>query len=203
MRLADLTATRQSVDDLIARLDRESFRPTLILFPSTTPTLDARRRGDGASQGALRRAALLVRAAGVDARRTNRWSAAPAVDGMFVGEPEDGLLAIAALDRRLADQFGGRPDADVPPRRPDRAAPRARQFTGFLDAPYPAWDLLDLSNYTLPLVDKSYVIVETSRGCPYSCDFCVAPIHQGHKFREKQRQGARRRDRARLPRRSA
>ncbi len=58
-------------------------------------------------------------------------------------------------------------------------------FTGFLTAPYPAWDLLDLERYRLPLVDKPYVIVETSRGCPYSCDFCVAPIHQGHKFREK------------------
>jgi radical SAM superfamily enzyme YgiQ (UPF0313 family) len=58
-------------------------------------------------------------------------------------------------------------------------------FTGFLDAPYPAWDLLDLDHYRLPLVDEKYVLVETSRGCPYSCDFCVAPIHQGHKFREK------------------
>ena len=29
------------------------------------------------------------------------------------------------------------------------------------------------------------MIVETSRGCPYTCDFCVAPIHQGHKFRER------------------
>jgi radical SAM superfamily enzyme YgiQ (UPF0313 family) len=58
-------------------------------------------------------------------------------------------------------------------------------FTGFLDAPYPAWDLLDLSRYRVPLADRPYVIVETSRGCPYSCDFCVAPIHQGHKFREK------------------
>jgi len=34
-------------------------------------------------------------------------------------------------------------------------------------------------------VGSPYVIVETSRGCPYSCDFCVAPIHQGHKFRER------------------
>jgi radical SAM superfamily enzyme YgiQ (UPF0313 family) len=34
-------------------------------------------------------------------------------------------------------------------------------------------------------VNRPYVIVETSRGCPYSCDFCVAPIHQGHKFRER------------------
>src|SRR4029453_2122026 len=37
----------------------------------------------------------------------------------------------------------------------------------------------------LPVVNQPYVLVESSRGCPYSCDFCVAPIHQGHKFREK------------------
>jgi radical SAM superfamily enzyme YgiQ (UPF0313 family) len=34
-------------------------------------------------------------------------------------------------------------------------------------------------------VNKRYVIVETSRGCPYTCDFCVAPVHQGHRFRER------------------
>mgnify|MGYP003377604967 CR=1 FL=1 len=55
----------------------------------------------------------------------------------------------------------------------------------FLTAPIPAWDLLDLSQYTLPLANQSYVILESSRGCPYTCDFCVAPIHQGHKFRER------------------
>ena len=58
-------------------------------------------------------------------------------------------------------------------------------FNGFLQMPFPAWDLLDLKGYSLPLVDRPYVIVETSRGCPYACDFCVAPIHQGHKFRER------------------
>jgi radical SAM superfamily enzyme YgiQ (UPF0313 family) len=51
--------------------------------------------------------------------------------------------------------------------------------------PFPAWDLLPLGNYQLPMVSEPYVIVETSRGCPYACDFCVAPIHQGHKFRER------------------
>jgi radical SAM superfamily enzyme YgiQ (UPF0313 family) len=42
-----------------------------------------------------------------------------------------------------------------------------------------------LKSYNLPLVNRPYTIVETSRGCPYACDFCVAPIHQGHKFRER------------------
>ena len=59
--------------------------------------------------------------------------------------------------------------------------------------PYPAWDLVPLDVLPLPLVNRPYVIVETSRGCPYSCDFCVAPIHQGHKFRERSAEGARRR----------
>jgi radical SAM superfamily enzyme YgiQ (UPF0313 family) len=58
-------------------------------------------------------------------------------------------------------------------------------FTAFKQMPRPAWDLLPLANYRLPMVSESYIIVETSRGCPYSCDFCVAPIHQGHKFRER------------------
>src|SRR6187399_1411975 len=41
VKLVDLTATHQSIEDLIAQLDREGFQPTLILYPSTTPTHDA------------------------------------------------------------------------------------------------------------------------------------------------------------------
>jgi radical SAM superfamily enzyme YgiQ (UPF0313 family) len=51
--------------------------------------------------------------------------------------------------------------------------------------PVPAWDVLPLTQYRLPLVNKPYVMIETSRGCPYTCDFCVAPLHHGHKFRER------------------
>ena len=58
-------------------------------------------------------------------------------------------------------------------------------FTGFLDMPTPAWDLLPLKRYRLPLVNEPYVLIETSRGCPYSCDFCVVPLHHGHTFRER------------------
>ena len=58
-------------------------------------------------------------------------------------------------------------------------------FTGFLEMPTPAWDLLPLEHYRLPLVNRPYVLIETSRGCPYTCDFCVVPLHHGNKFRER------------------
>jgi radical SAM superfamily enzyme YgiQ (UPF0313 family) len=182
VRLADLTATHQSVDDLIARLDRERFQPTLIVFPSTTPTLDA----DVVEMARLKArygAPLFSFGPNVSCTPGASMERAPAVDGMFVGEPEDGLLALAALSS--TSDFGTIPSLTF--RRGGAVVAHQAQgtFSGFLGAPYPAWDLLDLSRYRLPLVNKSYVIVETSRGCPYSCDFCVAPIHQGHKFREK------------------
>jgi len=182
VRLADLTATKQSVSDLIARLDREHFQPTLIVFPSTTPTLEA----DVAEMARLKArygAPLFSFGPHVSCTPAESMARAPIVDGMFVGEPEGGLLALAALTP--ADPLESIPSLTF--RRDGEVVAHQTQgsFTGFLTAPYPAWDLLDLSRYRLPLVDSPYVILETSRGCPYSCDFCVAPIHQGHKFREK------------------
>jgi anaerobic magnesium-protoporphyrin IX monomethyl ester cyclase len=182
VRLVDLTATRVSVDQLIQMLDADGFAPTLILFPSTTPTLDA----DVAAMGRLKaRYAAPMFCFGPHASTTPMASMERAsdVDGMFVGEPEDGALALAALGS--LDELDTIPSLTY--RRGSTIVPhRARgSYAGFLDAPQPAWDLLDISRYSLPLVDRPYLMVETSRGCPYSCDFCVAPIHQGHKFRER------------------
>ena len=108
---------------------------------------------------------------------------APTVDGMFVGEPEDAAVQLARLDS--SDELSSIPSLTW--RRAGEIVPHRAHgiFSGFLETPYPAWDLVQLRSYSLPLVNRPYMIVETSRGCPYSCDFCVAPIHQGHKFRER------------------
>jgi radical SAM superfamily enzyme YgiQ (UPF0313 family) len=180
--LIDATASRLNVDQIISRLDAEGFAPTLIIFPSTTPTLDA----DVSAMGQLkRRFAAPMFCFGPHASTVPGESMARAsdVDGMFVGEPEDGVLQLAALPSLDAlgeiPSLTWRQNGCVMPHRTHGS------FGGFLDMPFPAWDLLDLKGYSLPLVNRPYVIVETSRGCPYSCDFCVAPIHQGHKFRER------------------
>ncbi|OFW10141.1 MAG: hypothetical protein A3H96_17910 [Acidobacteria bacterium RIFCSPLOWO2_02_FULL_67_36] len=182
VRLADLTATRQEIDDLIRALDAEGFLPTLILFPSTTPTLAA----DVAAMACLKArydAPLFCFGPHASTTPVASMERAAAVDGMFVGEPEDGAVALAALGS--LDELGSiasltyRRGGDIIPHRAHGS------FGGFLTAPMPAWDLLDLTRYRLPLVGRPYLIVETSRGCPYTCDFCVAPLHQGYKFRER------------------
>jgi len=182
VRAVDLTATQQSIDSLVQRLDSEGFAPTLIVFPSTTPTLVA--DVDAMAVLKARYGAPLIcfgpQASTVPAESMAR---ATGVDGMLVGEPEDALLQIASLES--IEQFDQVPSLTYR-RGADIVEHRAHgSFTGFLDSPYPAWDLFDLSVYKLPIVNQSYVLVETSRGCPYTCDFCVAPIHQGRKFRER------------------
>jgi radical SAM superfamily enzyme YgiQ (UPF0313 family) len=182
VRLVDLTADHRSVEQLIAELDHERFCPTMILFPSTTPTLDA----DVVEMAKLKAhfgAPLFCFGPHASTVPHASMVRAPSVDGMFVGEPEDGVLQLAKL--RKGDDLSAVPTLTF--HRGEAIVPHRAHgsYANFLQMPYPAWDLVPLKRYSLPLVHHSYLIVETSRGCPYTCDFCVAPLHQGHKFREK------------------
>jgi len=183
VRLIDATAENLSLADVQTRLSIDRFEPTLILFPSTTPTLDA----DAAAIGELKqryRAPMFCFGPHASTVPHLAMARVPAVDGMFVGEPEEAAVQLASVTSRaelaqIASLTWRTESGEVIPHRAHGS------YSGFLNMPYPAWDLVPLGKYALPLVDKPYVIVETSRGCPYSCDFCVAPIHQGHKFRER------------------
>jgi anaerobic magnesium-protoporphyrin IX monomethyl ester cyclase len=183
LRLVDLTAEQRTTEWLIADLKQSGFTPTLVLFPSTTPTL-AVDVAEMAKLKAAFAAPLVCFGPHASTVPVESMIRAPEVDAMLVGEPEESAVALAARSP-LGDLTGvtgvvwRRADGTVVPPVGHGA------FAAFKEMPRPAWDLLPLSNYRLPMVSEAYIIVETSRGCPYACDFCVAPIHQGHKFRER------------------
>jgi len=66
-----------------------------------------------------------------------------------------------------------------------------REFIENLDQlPIPARDLLDKKKYFLKAFgrDSSVTTAETSRGCPFSCDFCSASPMWGRRWRVKSRE---------------
>jgi len=181
-RLIDQTAEATPTASVIDRLEGELFRPTLIVYCSTTPTLAA----DTAEMAVLKRhydAPLVCFGPHASGAPVESMARAPEVDAMVGGEPEEAVLALASLES--LDKATGIQGVTV--RRGGKVVPGKERavFSGFAQMPFPAWDLLPLRRYRLPLVDKPYMLVETSRGCPYSCDFCIVPIHHGHKFRER------------------
>ncbi len=181
-RLVDQTAERLSTEALIDRLKSEAFSPTLLVFCSATPTVVA----DALEARTLKQAfgaPLVSFGPHASAAPQASMERAPDVDAMIVGEPEEAVLELAGLEsfdqaERVASLTVRRGGTII--------AHRAQgSYAGFPTMPYPAWDLLPLDRYRLPLENTRYLIVESSRGCPYSCDFCVAPVIQGHKFRER------------------
>jgi len=61
-----------------------------------------------------------------------------------------------------------------------------RPFIQDLDSlPIPAWHLLDLERYRLPLKGDKFLILSPVRGCPYACSFCTAQTYYGKRLRKK------------------
>ena len=49
----------------------------------------------------------------------------------------------------------------------------------------PSWHLIKLKRYKVPIINETYAIIQTGRGCPFNCDFCVVPFYFGNKVRKR------------------
>jgi anaerobic magnesium-protoporphyrin IX monomethyl ester cyclase len=102
----------------------------------------------------------------------------PYLDYIFQGEPEFATLHLASRARGSVpgavyienDRF-----VSVPPLKNKRLSFRV-----------PAWDLVDMRRYKIPIKNKSYVLVSTARGCPFNCSFCVVPFYYGRNVRYRE-----------------
>ncbi len=63
---------------------------------------------------------------------------------------------------------------------------RFHVWEGDLDAiPFPARDLMDNGLYVRPDTNEPMATIQTSRGCPAGCIYCLSPIISGRKVRER------------------
>ena len=127
---------------------RTASSPTLILFPSTTPTLDARRAAIGQLKAALRRADVLLRparldgAAAVDGARSRRSTACSSASPRTA-------VAAAGQPRARLSRLGEVPQPHLARTRRPRSSRTARTAATAASStmPYPAWDLVPLRPY--------------------------------------------------------
>jgi radical SAM superfamily enzyme YgiQ (UPF0313 family) len=109
----------------------------------------------------------------------------PAIDSIIRNEPE---MTVRALVKTLTEG-GNLTDVDGITFRTDTgtiAANPPRPFIEDLDSlPLPAWYLLDLDRYRLPLKGKRFLMVAPLRGCPFNCSFCTCQTYYGKRLRKR------------------
>jgi radical SAM superfamily enzyme YgiQ (UPF0313 family) len=54
------------------------------------------------------------------------------------------------------------------------------------ELPFPARDLLNNEAYRLPTDRKKFTLLSVGRGCPFTCNYCVAHAYYGKKFRKRE-----------------
>ena len=176
VRIMDCPAQNVSEKKLLDAAARNT--PDIVIFSVSTETIESDLATLGKLKGLPKRPVVIVFGvhATVFAEDILKNSA---VDFVVRGEPEETAKElIAALnngsDLRGVKGIDGRSESG------QIFSTDSRDFIRNLEAlPFPAWDLVDLGRYRLPVSQRKFIIINTLRGCPFPCSFCNARAYYG------------------------
>jgi anaerobic magnesium-protoporphyrin IX monomethyl ester cyclase len=179
-QLIDCIAEKIDKKALIERL--RDFKPDIVVISAAFPSID----GDREAAYAIKRAfpSALILGFGVFFTLLEEKSLAfcEEFDAAISGEPE------ATYDVFLQEYMR---NSEVPHiegmiwrEKESIKMGQPRELIENLDSlPYPARDLLNNELYVLPDTGEPFTLVNSARGCPYPCIFCIAPAYYGRKVR--------------------
>jgi len=104
------------------------------------------------------------------------------LDCVIRGEPEHAVrdIALAVKEKRDFSEIKGityRADGRII-NNPDREV-----IENLDELPFPAWDLIKKEKYKMPFTGNQFLLIATSRGCPYRCVFCADNTYYGRRLR--------------------
>ncbi len=183
VEILDCAAQDISRSDLLNRIHKGNYG--LVAWSTATPSI----RSDLALADEIRElstdAKTAVLGIHVTARADSCLKQTRFLDVVIRNEPEASLAALAdGLDQGgdlahipgISYKAGDARVCHNPPR------PLIRDLDTL---PFPAWHLLDLERYKLPLIGEKFLMLSPVRGCPFPCTFCTARTYYGKGLRRR------------------
>lgn len=181
VKLLDGNVETLSLEELLT--DLKAFAPDMVVINSGFPSIDndmevARRIKE-------RMPCARIFAIGVffTLLEDKALVGYPFLDYAAIGEPEGtfrellSLLEAGSADLSQIKGLGYFCDGEV-------RLNAARPLIEDLDVlPYPARDLLENDRYRLPHNNKTFTLINSARGCPYNCIYCIVGPYYGKKVR--------------------
>ncbi len=168
----------QLIENVIA------FRPDLIVISTGFPSIEEDMSVARELKLALPYAKILAFGMYFSILEKQGVEDCPFLDFCIIGEPEETFRELLAhLENAKTDYARVKGLAFWQDGKP--VVNEKREMLDDLDKlPHPDRDLFKNNRYQLPHNNRPFTLVNTGRGCPYQCFFCVANIYSGVKARK-------------------
>lgn len=180
-RVDDCIIESLGAEALLARA--RAFKPDLFVINTATPSIEPDLALATTIKAEFPSALILAIGIHVTALPRESLALAPGLDAVVKGEPEL-TVRDAALAHRDRKPLTGIPGLHLRGKHGKGNAPE-REFADLDALPLPAWELVKTDLYRLPFSGRPFLLVGTSRGCPYNCRFCADAAYYGRALRVK------------------
>jgi len=158
------------------------FKPSLIVANTATPSITSDLKIANLAKEIDKNIKTVFFGIHVTVLNETVFKKNSAVELIANGEPEYTIrdLALALRDKHSINNVKGlsfRENNQI-------IHNEKRPFIDNLDElPYPAWDLVNINGYRLPITGRPFLLLLTGRGCSYRCKICAAGAFYGKKSR--------------------
>ncbi len=183
VRIIDCAAQEIGWEELEQRID--DFLPQVVIWSTGTPSIRSDLEVASFIKKCNENISTTVFGTHVTALDTQCMKAFSALDFIIRNEPEitSRELVNSLKEGRAVDDVAGltwrNRDGEI-------VSNPHRPFIEDLDSlPLPAWHLVNLDCYRLPLKGKRFLMISPLRGCPFNCSFCTCHTYYGKKLRKR------------------
>ncbi len=156
------------------------FKPNAIIINTSTPCIESDLKVAKIAKKVNDKVITIAIGIHVSELPEESFSMQPQLDIIIRNEIEDAIDELFSFKSNIKDIKGISYVGE------DRNVHRnlRREFIHDLDKlPFPAWNHLDFSKYTVPFSERPFLLLATARGCPRKCTFCMAKPYYGESLR--------------------